>query len=82
MHEKLFPHLTLHLFAQSISVLRWISSWLTSRHFGRGAQVPRLEVMLLSLESYGDQQLRRRVCPELVADRAMFLMLLEVFLFL
>jgi len=34
------------------------------------------------LERYGDQQLRRRVCPEFVADRAMFLMLLEVILFL
>ena len=37
---------------------------------------------VLSLERYGDQQLRRRVCPEFVADRAMFLMLLEVILFL
>ncbi len=36
---------------------------------------------LLSLERYGDQQLRRRACPEFVADRAMFLMLLEVILF-
>ncbi len=37
---------------------------------------------VLSSERYGDQQLRRRACPEFVADRAMFLMLLEVFLFL
>jgi hypothetical protein len=37
---------------------------------------------LLSLERYGDQQLRRRACPEFVADRAMILMLLEVILFL
>jgi len=36
---------------------------------------------LLSSERYGDQQLRRRACPEFVADRAMFLMLLEVILF-
>jgi hypothetical protein len=36
---------------------------------------------VLSLERYGDQQLRRRVCPEFVADRAMILMLLEVILF-
>jgi hypothetical protein len=36
---------------------------------------------LLSLERYGDQQLRRRVCPEFVADRAMILVLLEVILF-
>jgi len=36
---------------------------------------------VLSLERYGDQQLRRRACPEFVADRAMFLMLLEVILF-
>ena len=27
---------------------------------------------MLSLERYGDQQLRRRSCPEFVADRAMF----------
>ena len=32
---------------------------------------------LLSLKRYGDQQLRRRACPEFVADQAMFLMLLE-----
>jgi len=37
---------------------------------------------MLSLERYGDQQHRRRACPEFVADRAMFLMLLEVILFL
>ena len=36
---------------------------------------------MLSLERYGDQQLRRRACPEFVADRAMILMLLEVILF-
>jgi len=36
---------------------------------------------MLSLERYGDQQLRRRACPEFVADWAMFLMLLEVILF-
>ncbi len=36
---------------------------------------------MLSLERYGDQQLRRRACSEFVADRAMILMLLEVILF-
>ena len=36
---------------------------------------------MLSSERYGDQQLRRRACPEFVADRAMILMLLEVILF-
>jgi hypothetical protein len=36
---------------------------------------------VLSSERYGDQQLRRRACPEFVADRAMILMLLEVILF-
>ena len=41
-----------------------------------------IAIILLSLERYGDQQLRRRACPEFVADRAMFLMLLEVILFL
>jgi len=41
-----------------------------------------LNAGMLSLERYGDQQLRRRACPEFVADRAMFLMLLEVILFL
>ncbi len=40
------------------------------------------KAVLLSLERYGDQQLRRRACPEFVADQAMFLMLLEVILFL
>ena len=36
---------------------------------------------MLSLERYGDQELRRRACPEFVADQAMILMLLEVILF-
>jgi hypothetical protein len=49
VREKIFPHLTPHLFAQSISVLSWISGWLTSRHFGRGPQVPHLEVMPVAL---------------------------------
>jgi hypothetical protein len=35
---------------------------------------------VLSLERYGDQQHRRRTCPEFVADRAKVLML-EVILF-
>jgi hypothetical protein len=35
---------------------------------------------MLSLERYGDQQLRRRARLEFVADRAMILMLLEVIL--
>jgi len=40
-----------------------------------------VKLCLLSSERYGDQQLRRRACPEFVADRAMILMLLEVILF-
>jgi len=49
---------------------------------GGGGVLTREHRDMLSLERYGDQQLRRRACPEFVADRAMILMLLEVILFL
>jgi hypothetical protein len=42
-----------------LTVLSWISGWLTSRHFGRGAQVPRLVVMTVALPC-GDGAARRR----------------------
>ena len=59
MCEKIFTHLTPHLFALLISVLSWISGWLTSQHFGRGAQVPPLVVMTVALLC-GDGVTQRR----------------------
>ena len=53
------------------------------RGFGEEGEVPAVVVVfvvVLSLERCGDQQHRRRACPEFVADRAKVLML-EVILF-